>query len=540
MANTIDQVSLDYFRSLVAGIRKHEEFYRIDRKRERKGLETLGLSKSEDSLSKHETLLDNFEKLKESATLKEELYAMSILIKRVGKYPKLLPYDNKTKEMEKRFEKSKDEYEDKYADKRTRRLIEEARRNEKIENYRIRKKIKNTKFKESRISMIREGGIPLPWYDAFGGISDSEKQTIWSHREWINVREYKGIINSLADKMKHISQYGKGEITFNTYFGSVDMDTHESRIEKAISLSDKAEKTLESIFNIYIPSDIREEFTERDLKVFEAYSKKMREAVEKVKEFDIEMAEYQLAEERSETALDELTEMHSIPDKMRYKIRNSIKAHETKLSKSRRKLEEKKEKHEEKTGIKNELGRVGHYRKLLELHQKYADITITEEKLLAEADCSIRIDDAKKELEEIKRKAPSEERDQEIEKIESKISWDKARLKEFKETREGVAEYKGMMKDFVEDTIARARGKDKITTKALPVGKVETKEQDKKEEKSNIDIFRENMNKSMEARRARESSLRERKQDAREEKTSRDVKNKDNDKYSKNDVGGIE
>ena len=94
----------------------------------------------------------------------------------------------------------------------------------------------------------------------------------------------------------------------------------------------------------------------------------------------------------------------------------------------------------------------------------------------------------------MKRKAPSEERDQEIEKIESRISWDKARLKEFKEEREGVAEYKGLMKDFVEDTIARARGKDKVTTKALPAGNVEAKENDskqeeKQEEKPNYQVF---------------------------------------------------
>lgn len=514
---------------IVRGVKRYEKEYKRNLKYMLAGKEHLGMGDPPDnSASKHQKLLDELKNLGKRVNYSEELQAMHTLVERIGNYPRLFSYENKSKEAKEKFEKKEKIYEDKYADKKTRRLIKIAKQLEKNKISRSKEKIKNTKFK-GYIELLGEDARLMSHYPL------EERRRIYTrNHEVISSRDYEKMIKSLVEEMTQFNKHGKGYEIFEKYSILVDENTHDSKIEKAMSLSDKDEKTLENIFDIYIPSDVREQFDDKDLKAFDAYSKKMREAVEKVKEFDIEVAEYQLAEERSETALDELIEMHSIPDKMKSKIRNSIKAHETKLSKSRRKLEEKKEKHEEKTGIKNELRRVGHYQKLLELHNKYAGVTITEEKLLAEADCSIRIDEAKKELEEMKRRVPSEERDQEIEKIEGKISWDKARLKEFKEEREGVAEYKGLMKDFVEDTIARARGKDKVTTKALPVGNVEAKEQDNKEEKSNNEIFRENMNKAMAERRAREDNLSARRTNAREEKAKKEINEKTND------VGEIE
>lgn len=523
--------TIEGIRRIVRGVKIYEKEYKINLKRMLAGKDHLGMGDPPDnSVGKHQKLLDELKNLEKSVNYSEELQAMHILVERIGNFPRLFNYENKSKETKEKFKKKEKTYEDKYADKKTRRLIKVAKQLEENKIFKSKEKIKNTKFK-GYIELLGEDARGMSYHEL------EEREKIYTRNyEAISSSDYEKMINSLVEEMTQFNKFGKGYMFFDMYPIYDDEKNHDSRIEKAMSLSDKDEKTLESIFDIYIPSDIREEFTERDLKAFDAYSKKMREAVKKVKEFDVEMEEYQLAEERSETALDELAGMYSIQDKMKAKIRNSIKAHKTKLAKSRRKIEEKKEKYEEKTGIKKELGRVGHYQKLLELHNKYADITITEEKLLAEADCSIRIDEAKKELEEMKRKAPSEERDQEIEKIESRISWDKARLKEFKEEREGVAEYKGLMKGFVEDTIARARGKDKVTTKALPVGNVEAKENDskqeeKQEEKPNYQVLRDSISNS----RTRYPNA-----PKREGKTNGDVKNKDNDKHSKSDVGEIE
>ena len=521
--------TIEDFERIAGYVENYEDAYKTDRLNKRKGRENLDISRPESKSSEHRALIQKFEKLEKEEKCLNELDATRLLVERIGEYPKLFDYENNGKDAKEKFKKEEDSYENKYADKKTRNLIKMAIMREGLKAKNTIQAIKQTKCKHS-FSVLTEDIM----YGAY--VFELVKEKFYHSLETITITEYENKKNALLEKMRAFNPNSKFSKIFDKYDRSVDEDTHDSRIEKAMSLSDKDEKTLESIFDIAVPSDIREEFTERDLKVFDAYSKKMRESIEKVKEFDIEMAEYQLAEERSETALDELTQMHSIPDKMKAKIRNSIKAHETKLSKSKRKLKEKQEKYEEKTGIKNELGRVGHYKKLLELHQKYAGVTITEEKLLAEADCSIRIDEAKKELEEMKRKAPSEERDQEIEKIESKISLDKARLKEFKEVREGVAEYKGMMKDFVEDTIARARGKDKITTKALPAVNVEAKEiesrqEAKQEEKPNYQVLRDSIANS----RTRYPNA-----PKKEEKTNNDVKNKDNDKDSKSDIGEIE
>lgn len=210
-------------------------------------------------------LLSNFEKLEDDVKHLDEISAIDIVVSRIGRYPQVLLDDEKNES-----KKEIDAYENKFADKKTCKLINKARAIADNKRKASKEKIKQMKFKYSYPIATEEAENAMLDY----AVMDEDKSKVFEGIDDLKGSELSEIRDALIKEKAKIIEKGKRYELFKRYSQGDDKKTHNERIEKSKGLSGKDEKALETIFGINIPSDIREQFDAKDLKVFEAYSKK--------------------------------------------------------------------------------------------------------------------------------------------------------------------------------------------------------------------------------------------------------------------------